>query len=519
MDENFTPGVFQQSSPPDNPFLDPIASYLNTENLSERLVSWPLAQVDVRELSLQDRYALLDKLQVEMFEPTSTSLNITVRTYRLIGRSLQTRNPTLPAIRRKTMAIARCIGTELTQLPWFATYAMGMLLSGITGCGKTYEVIRALKLIPQRIEHPRSEAAGWTHMVQAPWLYIGMSFDGSLGGLLLQILVALDEAIWSDYSQDKSLLRLSNEKLAVHVGLILRNHGVGLLVIDEIQSRNFSDDARGTLAATFFLRMLNFGIPILLMGNPLGINALNSFSQDLRRLGAGGSIKMHPHERSDYDWKECLAPAIWRYSVMPEASPFNDKDGSILYKYSGGIRDYACRIRAASQRLALDADPAAKFVTEAHMAAAFFGTDFSNLERSLISGFRDKNHLILRQFVDVPWEEYGVRWGKIESPESANEADSNGGTTQDTNINEDCMNGATGADEESKKVKPQLQKAKENILRSRTRKANEATQTDKFRKTLDPSDMRNAGLQEHLVTGIEANRVSQKVASKKVKNN
>lgn len=102
---------------------------------------------------------------------------------------------------------------------------------------------------PRRYRHlsyaKRTRALGWSHLVQILWLYVGMSHDGSLGGLLLSILCAIDEATGcTSYSQSRSLIGLSNEKLAVRIGIILRNHGVGVLVIDEIQGRNFSGGAQ-----------------------------------------------------------------------------------------------------------------------------------------------------------------------------------------------------------------------------------------------------------------------------------
>ncbi|MES2346686.1 MAG: hypothetical protein V4641_03860 [Pseudomonadota bacterium] len=87
--------------------------------------------------------------------------------------------------------------------------------------------------------------------------------------------------------------------------------------------------------------------------------------------------------------------------MMPLPSEVEDKDGSILFKYCAGIRSYGARRRVASQRLALDqGNPA---MTEDHMKQAFMGPDFSERDRQLITGFRDRNPLLLQDFDDVPW--------------------------------------------------------------------------------------------------------------------
>lgn len=483
-----------------NPFYECVKDYLNTSNLEQRLICSPLAGMDVATMPLEQRYCLLDRMQEEMFEPTTTSLDITTRLYRMIGRGLQSLDPTKASVRKFSMSIARYAGADLRTLPWFSTFAIGMSIKGHTGSGKTYEVERALKLIPQRIDHRASEAAGWTHLVQAVWLRVPMSHDGSLGGLLFQILCSLDAAIETSYSEDRSLTSLSNEKLAIRVGIILRKHGVGLLAIDEIQERNFAENSRGTLAATFFLRLLNFGIPILLMGNPFGIDALNKFSQDLRRLGAGGAIEMHPHEVSDWDWAECLSPAIWRFCVMPVQSDRSFMTPEILFRYSGGIRDYGCRIWAATQRAALDLGK--KSVSVEDIQQAFMGSDFGHGERQLIAGLRDKNLALLSQFIDIPWETYGIRWGLLSpvGPTNANQHSTANAAA------ENAASAGTGRAEGFEKAP--AAKAAEIMRRKRTIKKNKEDQRRQIKENLDESDIRGDGLQKILISGFEALRKS-----------
>lgn len=492
-----------------NPFLEPIEQILSTENLAARLQSWPLAGVDVRSLDIQARYDLLDRLQEQMFQPTTTSLITTTRLYRMIRRGYIGRNPTVVASRAKSVSIARLAGKEIKDLPWLPATAIGMRISGITGLGKSYEILQALKQLPQRYAHGRSQSADWTHMFQATWLYVAMSHDGSLGGLLLQILTSLDVAIGTSYSGEKSLTSLSNEKLAVHVGIILINHGVGVLVIDELQGRNFSGGVRGGLAATFFLRLLNFGIPLVLMGNPFGMDALDTFSQDMRRMGSGGNIEMHPMEAEDFDFKDCLAPALWRYNVMPEQTPILDPEGKILFKYCGGIRDYGGRILVSAQRLALDLGD--RFITEDHLEQAFVSADFSDKDRDLIAGFRDKNPLLLQQFDDVPWKKYAVRWGCYPAPASSNQGTQK---QQSDDVGTPTNGDVPAITEDSSPVKARksvTQKANETALRNRTRKANQKDSQAKTRESLDASDMRHSGLKEYLISGMEQLRVNDRI--------
>lgn len=473
---------------PGNPFLEALEPYLSTNDLQVRLQNWPLAGLDIPNLSTIARHDLLDVLDQQMFEPTLTSLDTTTRLYRMIRKGYIARDPTQVASRAHLMTLARFAGKELKDLPWFPHSAKGMRISGVTGLGKTYELERALKLLPQTFQHGRSSSADWNHMTQISWLYVAMSHDGSLGGLLLQILVAIDSCAGTAYSKDGGLTRLTNEKLAVHVGIILNNHAVGVLVFDELQGRNFAGGNRGGLAATFFLRMLNFGIPLVLMGNPIGMDALDKFSQDMRRVGSAGNIEMHPMAQDDFDFTDILAPALWRYNVMPEPCEMTDEDGAILFQYCGGIRAYGARIRAASQKLALD--QGARSVAEVHMQEAFMGPDFSSRDRQLIAGFRDRDPLLLMDFDDIPWKSYAQRWGCYSKDESS--AQSNNPSP------------APGAAEEKTKKprKPVAQQAAQSAARRRTRSENEDAANAKLVGELETDDMRSKGLQEYLITGI-----------------
>jgi len=473
---------------PGNPFLEALEPYLSTNDLEIRLQNWPLAGLDIPNLSITARHDLLDLLTEQMFEPTLTSIDTTTRLYRMIRRGYIARDPTQVTSRAHLMSIARYAGKELKDLPWFPHSAKCMRVSGVTGLGKTYELLRALKQLPQTFKHGHSSSADWNHMTQISWLYVAMSHDGSLGGLLLQILVEIDACAGTRYASDRGITKLSNEKLAVHVGIILNNHAVGVLVFDELQGRNFAGGNRGGLAATFFLRLLNFGIPLVLMGNPKGLDALDRFSQDMRRVGSAGNIEMHPMTKDEFDYTDVLAPALWRYNVMPEPCEVDDNDGAILFHYCGGIRAYGARIRAASQRLALDQDD--RKVTEDHMRQAFMGPDFSSRDRQLIAGFRDQTPLLLMNFDDVPWERYAQRWGVYPEDAPAKAADKPSAESP-------------AAEETTKKGrKPVAQQAAQSAARRRTRAKNEEASNAQVVADLETDDMRNQGLQEYLITGI-----------------
>lgn len=485
-----------------HPLLSPLAAALRVDDILPRIRYSPLDGIDVTNLSNGERHVLLDLMQERLFEPTTATLELTTRLFRMIRRGYLSRDPRQLSVRKETMALARCGGKQLSELPSFDTYAQCIRVSGETGTGKSYEIKNALRQLPQCIVHPENKAAGWSHLVQLVWLYVPMSHDGTLGGLLLNILCAIDEAIGTSYSTQPSLIRLSNEKLAVHVGIILRIHAVGVLVIDELQQRNFSGMAHGGLAALFFLRLLNFGIPIVLMGNPYGLGALDRYSQDVRRTSSAGSFDFEPIGLDEFDWYKCIAPGVWRYYVLPKPMTFSDERGEILFKYSGGFRDYACRICHSAQRLALDLNECA--LTVEHLQQAYEGADFSPKDRDLIEGFANQDPMRLLDFEDVRCEHYARKWGLVPtrekdvSPEPA--AEHYGSKLRQPAEPESELRNPAG---QAKSPHAREQAIAKQIATKRAKadKKRAAAKTE-----CSDDDLRNDGLKKFLINGFDAFR-------------
>lgn len=481
-----------------NPLIGSIASALNTDDIESRIRRSPLDGIDdVSALSTENRRDLLDKMQEYLFEPTTMTLHLCTRLFRMIKRGYMSRDPRLLAVRKQSLGISNYGGSQISDLPWLDSYAKCMRVDGETGTGKTHEVRNALRIIPNPIIHQESRECGWAHFVQITWLYVSMSHDGSLGGLLLNVLTSIDQTIGTKYSYQPSLSRMSNEKLAVHVGIILRNHAVGVLVFDEIQERNFTG-AHGELAALFFLRLLNFGIPLLLMGNPRGLAALDQFSQDVRRTGSAGSINFEPHDIGDFDWTNCIAPRLWKYYVLPDAMTFSDPEGSILFRYSGGIRDYASRIIIAAQHLALDLGDTA--LTEEHLEMVYRGSDYLDKDRDMIEGFAQRDPMRLMHFKDVRVQHFRRKWEEMRhAPVDAylHESGARSPAPSSQEPSDPCMSAP------SKPVRTRHKVEMATAKGIATRRNNEITKRTGVRDSCDKGDMRNGGLQDFLIAGLD----------------
>lgn len=393
-----------------NPFLDALGAQIPYLDMAQRMAFSPLENMTLTHIPLAQREDLLILIK-QHFAPTTDAQKIASAMQTLLRDHYIPRDPSNPAVIRQIYGLANHRDNELSTLPWFAGGASGMLISGITGLGKSVIADRYLALLPRQIvEHSAGEIPGYFHVKQIVWLKVEMSVDGSRGGFLLSILASVDRLVGTDYHDQYAKGRWTVEKLMVRVGIILSSHFCGMLIIEEIQAENFSDSQWLKELATFFLRLLNFGIPVVLIGNPMGFTKLSEHSQLMRRLTFGGSFRMNPIESPDnFDWENILVPGIWEFDVMPEKTQLDEDIKAALFQFSGGINDFLARLRMESQRIAIRRG--ANSVCLAHIKEAYDLETFVP-NHNLIRGFAEKDVKLLTAYKDVPVEYYRKHWGK-----------------------------------------------------------------------------------------------------------
>lgn len=203
---------------------------------------------------------------------------------------------------------------------------------------------------------------------------------------------------------------------------------------------------------------------------------------------------MHPHDKNEFDWNDCLLPALIRQNLLPEPPRIQNLE-DLLFEYSGGIRDFAYRVMIVAQRLALDLG--SNFITEQHLHEAYRGSDFSDKERQIIRGFVMRDPIPLIEFEDIPWEDYATRWGL--------RVDGNRFLSASRPA-EKKMDAPAEAKQPARppvKAKPVSQQEQENVKRQRTRKTNEARKRQDIKQSLSPEDMRAEGLRDYLISGLD----------------
>ena len=315
---------------------------LSPEQFARGIASYPPIPHDLAEMSPEERRGLLPSL-ASIYVPMPYQYAIYDTLYRAIATTYRTAD-----VVESTKAINAYYCGRATN---YATQADSGSILGVPGCGKTATVHRCLSMMPQVIEHMEYQGQP-LFCKQILWLHVECPSDCSVKTLGFGIMAALDRAIGSKYLQSTQGLRsASASAIAVQTKILLTNHHVGLLVIDEIQ--NAVTTARKNRQEKPLLRYLveltnETMTSIYFVGTPLAEELFIS-QEHLKRRTRG--IRLAPF-RPDGAYLDFLNK-IWPYQYTVQMAELTTSIGNKMYDCSGGIPAYVIKIFAEAQAQAL----------------------------------------------------------------------------------------------------------------------------------------------------------------------
>jgi hypothetical protein len=406
-----------------NPLLAAIPDQMSPVELAKALRFRPITPENVKPIDLKERIKLVGEYK-KIFIPTAQNLAIARSLQQMLHDGLAQRDPHHAFAKKFIYTGGLNKGKELSKLEWWPSFASGMVVDGITGTGKSQLLDRFLSLLPQVIEHGDNPDCGWTSLKQLVWLKVHMPSDGSRGGFLKGAFLEVDKALGTDYAQQYSSSQWTVEKKLVVFLHILSVHRCGLLVIEEAQEKNLSQSAFGREFITFFLRLLNWGIPTVLMGNPLAFSKLLEFSQDVDRFSEGGWFHLHPQmDPQSEEWTEDWLPSLWQPTLLDQADadyvpisndPIDQTLAGFVWRRTAGVPRYVCRLRREVQDYALRAG--ATRVTAAMVDEVYRSSEKMIVLHQRIEALVQRDWRALRRFDDIPWDYFRQLWNQS-SPE------------------------------------------------------------------------------------------------------
>ena len=325
-----------------NPYLDAMPDMLSPEQFAQSVASYPPIPYDLAQMSPEERRELLPSL-ASIYVPMPYQYAIYDTLYRAIATTYRTAD-----VVESTRAINAYYCSQSTN---YATQADSGSILGVPGCGKTATVRWCLSTMPQVIEHTEYQGQP-CYCKQVLWLHVECPSDCSVKTLGFGIMAALDRAIGSKYLQSTQGLRsASASAIAVQTKILLTNHHVGLLVVDEIQNAVLTarKNRQEKPLLRFLVELTNETMTsIYFIGTPVAEELFVS-QEHLKRRTRG--IRLAPF-KPDGAYLDFLSK-IWPYQYTAQAAPLTTSICNKLYDCSGGIPAYVIKIFAESQAQAL----------------------------------------------------------------------------------------------------------------------------------------------------------------------
>ena len=337
-----------------NPLFEALAPFVSMKDLPAALRNEPLAKLDWRSQLPEKREAFLVHSD-QHYWPIAPHVYVAGEIQLMLRSGLVQRNPMSQDEQRRInmLALAGNANEIICQSP--KRRACGSILSAITGLGKSTFVERALSVLAPRqiLEHRANKACGWSKLMQVAYLLVNAPSSAARKGLFTAIIGAMDELIGSKYSEDLRRQK-SIEESMVFVHKVLSVHRVGLLVIDENQASTLAESIWGYEFVQYYLGLLNLGIPVLLVGNPLAFSELSSTAQLLRRFATNGWHELSPAKKADKNcwWHKEFLPGAIRFALC-EAVPSLEEIQSATSDMDGGIPAIFLAIWKEGQKIAL----------------------------------------------------------------------------------------------------------------------------------------------------------------------
>ena len=382
-----------------NPLIEALPPIQDpTETAKQLRITVPYDKGERNLPGYQREHCLVSALQ--FFEPLPHHLDLAARMDKTIRFGYVGRTPLDRDYWQSIPATADTVSENMKLIDRTPVRNIntGFGLVGVSGMGKSTSVERVLGTYPQIIQHTEYKKQQ-ANMIQIPWLKLDCPFDGSVRGLCFKFFAALDDLLGSNYLRKFERGRSTVDQLMPQMARIGKIHGMGLLVIDEIQHLADYKQSHGigpNRMLNFFVELINTaGMPIMMIGTPKAISVLTKEFRSARRSAGQGDLVWNRMEPGPH-W-EFFLEALWGYQYTKKITPLNRELSAALYEESQGITDFAVKLYLLAQCRAIRTKK--EEVTEAIIRSV--AKDSLNMAAPFLKALKTKDFSALPNFDDI----------------------------------------------------------------------------------------------------------------------
>jgi hypothetical protein len=339
-----------------NPLIEALPPILSEEDSMEQLARYATVTNEQRHLAKHIRLHYL-RNATRFFQPLSQHFKLQDRLSVIIREGYRTRNPCNTCFWHDSKELAQYTTTPGPDVEQHIerSSAAGMTLLGISGMGKSTAIDEILlNLYPQTIFHSAYQNEPFSFQ-QIVWLKLECPSDGSLKNLMEQFFWSLGLIFHTNYYADYAKNgKLSAERMLFPMAHLALAHGLGVLVIDEIQNINRASSGGAQNMLNFFVKLINLiGVPVVLVGTPQAIRDLTAQFRMARRGSGHGDMLWQRMNAEDDDW-DVLITALWEHAYLQQMPDRTPELSKALHHASCGITDVAIKLFMFTQRQALE---------------------------------------------------------------------------------------------------------------------------------------------------------------------
>ena len=340
-----------------NPLIEALPSFSDEKELRKLLLNRIPYDQSERNLPAGDRLDAIGSI-FHCFYALPFHMKLADSFKKAVKGGYIGRNPLNPEYNRALNQLSNCVKNKDSEFHLFTSTnstTAGYSLIGVSGMGKTSSMNRVLNLYPQIIIHEKYKDQVF-NFLQIVWMKIECPFDGGVKGLCGSFFRQFDELTNDNtYAKFANYNKATIDNMIPQMALIACRHGLGALIIDEIQNINVAQSGGKEKMLNFLKHLVNtIGVPVIVIGTPDSMSVLSGNIQDARRFsGEEGQNIMEPIHYNDPIWNIFLK-SIWKFQWTNIETELTDEMSFAMHRNSGGIIGEAVKLYAFIQERAIN---------------------------------------------------------------------------------------------------------------------------------------------------------------------